>query len=271
MKDFVLGPVPHSKVYLFGECYFFGLENSADWGEFDVENISVGSGSCSNFLSLLETGKVREQGIFFVGGSIHERHGWGNGQTLARVLDWFNTFFHDSVLVFCLVGPRNPREEHLLYNNVKYNSEKAEACDGERILSLDCTFDSGDASVTKDGLHIHHTAKAWVSDRIRSFLSERGFERRLIHVGHDLDRILLGSGYRSMTIMHGNNDGFFSVFNNDRNIKNYAAYGHEMCSKPGVLIYMKGRKIIVDRISNVAAGEIRFSEAIYVDSIKLEG
>lgn len=269
MKDFVLGPVPHSKVYLFGECYFHGLEDRVDWGEFIVENISAGSGSCSNLLSLFEAGGVREQGIFFVGGSIHERNGWGNGRTLTRVLDWFNTFFHDSFLVFCLVGPHNPREEHLMYNNVRYNSEKSAVCDGRRVFSLDCAFDSADTSLTDDGLHLKWSKRGWMAERIRDFLFNLHAHRRVVGVGQDVDRILLGSDHRSMTILHGNNDGFFSVSNNERVVKKYAAYGHEMMGEPRVFPYIKGRNVIVDRISNVLAGEIRFSDTIHVANIIL--
>lgn len=267
-EPLVLEPLPHSKVHLFGECYFEGLERE-DWGGVAVENISVGSGSCSDLISLLESGGVREQGVFFVGGSVHDRHGWRNGRTLQRLLGWFDTLLHDSVLVLCLVGPHNPREEHLAHNTAWYNAEKKAACDGRRILPLDCTFDSSDPALTDDGIHLRPAARGWMAARMRGLLAGLDARRRVVKVGRDVGRILLGSGYLSVTLLHGHNGGFLSVSNNERVVRMFAPPGHETSSQPGVVRYMKGRRLIVDRISNVLPGELRFSEETYVDSVLL--
>lgn len=254
-------------IYLFGECYFQDMElESSNIDNFIFHNMSIGNGSSYSFLNLLKTKSINEKGVFFVGGTIHDRHGWHNGKTLQQIVNWFNTLFYDSILVFCLVGPKNTQNhEHLNLN--KYHEDKIEVCNHKNIFYLDLRFDNESST---DGVHMTKKQKKLMSTQILEYLHQNNFKSSSYSISIKKDLIELNvqnSNIHKCYLLHGHNKQSFSIFNNNSLMKKYSVLGDKNFGKEG--FHPSLDRPILTKI--IHPGKITFSESIYIDSIIVEG
>jgi hypothetical protein len=262
-----------SNVYFFGECFFQDIHKNLQnnypeiYNSFNIQNISRGAGSCYEFLMFLKTKPNLKEGIFFIAGSSQDRNGWNHGKTLAEIKQWFDTIFYDSVLVFALTGPFNPRPEHEHIGHNKYNGEKINMANEENIFYIDLRFDANDDTITKDGLHLPN--KTTITSNISNYLTNKTFRSKTFthSINKNIKNIEIKETYSNIYIFHGHNNGYFYLYNNDICIRKHAILGHKKV-KEGYLPYQD--RIFFTKIKSPKIGFISFSEHIYVEDIVVE-
>jgi hypothetical protein len=262
-----------SNVYFFGECFFQNIhkdlkQNSPEvYDSFNIQNISCGGGTCYEFLMFLKSKPNLNEGIYFIAGSSHDRNGWNNGKTIVEIKNWFDTVYYDSILVFALTGPFNPRPEHEHMNCNKYNQEKINMTNEKNIFHIDLRFDANDDKITKDGLHLPN--KKIITSNISNYLTNNQFRTKTFtqKIKKNIRKIEIKENYSNIYIFHGHNNSYFYLYNNDISIKKYAILGHKKV-KEGYAPYQD--RMLFNKIKNPQIGFISFSEPIYVDSIIVE-
>jgi hypothetical protein len=262
-----------SNVYFFGECFLQNIHkdlknNSPEiCNFFNVKNISCGGGTCYEFLMFLKSKPNLNKGIYFIAGSSHDRNGWNNGKTIVEIKNWFDTVFYDSILVFALTGPFNPRPEHEYINHNKYNQEKINMTNEENIFYIDLRFDANDDTITKDGLHLPN--KKIIKSNISNYLIKKQFKTKIFtqKIKKNIKKIEIKEKYSNIYVFHGHNNSYFYLYNNDVCIKKHAILGHKKV-KEGYAPYQD--RMFFNKIKSPQIGFISFSESIYVDSIVVE-
>jgi hypothetical protein len=272
-ETYFIENLPLSNVYFFGECFFQGIHKNLQnnypeiYNSFNIQNISCGGGTCYEFLMFLKSKPNLNEGIYFIAGSSHDRNGWNNGKTIVEIKKWFDTIFYDSILVFALTGPFNPRPEHEHINYNKYNQEKINMTNEENIFHIDLRFDANDDTITKDGIHIPN--KTIITSNISNYLTNKTFRPKTFtqKIKKNIRKIEIKENYSNIYIFHGHNNSYFYLYNNNIRIKKHAILGHEKV-KEGYTPYQD--RMFVNRIKSPQIGFISFSELIYVDSIVVE-
>ena len=83
-----------------------------------------------------------------------------------------------------------------------------------------------------------------------------------------IKQIEIKEDYNRIYIIHGHNNSYFSVFNNEIRVKKYAILGCSKIKEQGYSPYQD--RMIIDKIANPKLGNIEFSDPLYVDSIIIE-
>jgi hypothetical protein len=109
-----------------------------------------------------------------------------------------------------------------------------------------------------------------LESKIAEYLLNNHFfsEKLCIDVKKTIKQIEIKEDYKRIYIVHGHNNSYFSVFNNEVCVKKYAILGCSKLKEQGYNPYQD--RMIIDKIANPKLGNIQFSDPLYVDSIIIE-
>lgn len=251
-------------VYLFGECYFETMDvilSELDTNEeFQFSNMSISGGACYDFNTFLKSQRFLEQGIFVLGGSVHDQWSF-KSQFLPQILNWFETSLYDSVLIFALTGQRDGADNKLHHF---YNNEKLKLINGKNILSFDMRFE---ASKSHDGLHIHKEEKHDIASKLIDFLKTIKFHIQEVKINNLVKDIPIEK-CKKIIIIHRHNNATFEVKDGGKFSRRYVYYKHLNKDTKGHWSHLD--RLLITEISDPKPGLISFSQEIYVDKVIIE-
>lgn len=253
--------VPYNNIYFCGECYFSNdlkifLQKNI---EANIENISIGSGSTDIFLTILKYRKYFEPGVFLLGGSIHDKWGWNNGETLKDIIGWFKTSLYNSSLVLCLTGPYDKTTDDD-YDHRKTNEHKINIAESLKIPYLDLRISKENLS---DTVHFNKQGQEFFFTQILDFLVSYKPDKQnplIQNIQKTTDKIIVETCKR-LTIIHDHNSSVLAIFNNEKQVKNLVPY-RLLSENPDSTPYID--RVLYNNFYNPEIGTILFSEPVFV-------
>jgi hypothetical protein len=251
----------YNNIYFCGECYFsyalkeFLQKNTSA----NIQNLSIGSGSTETFLTILKYKKCFDPGIFLLGGSIHDKWGWNNGETLNDILSWFNTSLYDSSLVLCLTGPYEKTTDSI-YDHRLINEYKQKFAEQHNIPYLDLRINKEHIF---DNIHFNTEGKEIFNNKILEFLINQKpklINPKIEKIERTTDRLEINNCKR-FTIIHEHNNALLDIFNNEKLVKQLTPY-RLLSSNPTRIPYID--RTLYNNFIKPHHGFIRFSEPVFI-------
>lgn len=253
--------IAYNNVYFCGECYFsndlkFFLQEKIDAS---INNISVGSGSTDIFLTTLKYKKYFDPGIFLLGGSIHDKWGWNNGETLKDVVCWFKTSLYESSLVVCLTGPfdktTDKEYDHRITNEQKINMTKT--------LGLPCLDLRIHKENLSDHIHLNQSGKEIFYNKILNFLLtyKPNIHNPQINSVQQFTNQINVPSCKRFTIIHDHNNDILNIYNNEKSVKNLVPY-RLLKDNPNFIPYID--RTLYNNFINPQVGIITFSQPVFI-------
>lgn len=256
----------YQNIYLCGECYFSQklrafLGNNLNYA---IHDLSFGSGNTDSFLSVLKYKKYLDPGLFFLGGSIHDKYGWRDGQALYDVLKWFECSLYESELVLCLTGPFTRTNSDFDHRTVNAFKERFAKENGLKILDLRIGEEN-----TVDYLHFDLAGEKIFFHRVLDFISQYSRAKQsmvLKTVDMEID-VFDVPDCKRLTILHDVPDHPFYIHNNESLVKQMAPF-RLINEHRDHVHFLTGRKMY-NNLWDVKSGNVRFSEKAFVYSLIL--
>lgn len=254
-----------NKVYMCGECYFSQKLETFLNGQtkYQIINLSVGSGNLETFLNILKCNKIFEPGIFLIGGSVHDKWGWNDGETLKDILYWFQGSLYESSLVICLTGPFD-RSKNETYDHRITNTLKEEFAQKHGIDVLDLRINT--ENVISDGIHFDTIGESIFYNKILNFLlsfKEKTINPEILRIGEIKQEIFVEKCKR-LTIIHNNNDDLLDIYYNNNLIKKLTPTRLSI-ENPDRISFID--RPLVNNFTNIETGKIFFSQPVFIHSI----